>query len=287
MPKAPKKPEFAISASRLKLYEGCSWQYYAKYKLKLPDVSNPGSIRGSIAHKIFECLLRPRHRRHYDLIINSKNVESSPQIVRLIQKLTKSYNLETVDKKGINNYDLIKEMVLVGLGYDFFCERDDKLIGAEVEILIDDKNYKLAGIVDKLAIKDNVYQIYDFKSSQSIEKFDTQALAYILWAKKVKKCDAVAKFIFLRFNDENCIQEYKFSDDILNGFESYLKVMYKYLKNFTEEDAHSHFAYDDGYPPEDGGFKGRLMCGYGKFKGHTKKTGEEYFVCPYKFEVDF
>jgi len=49
-------PKTALSASRIKTVEGCSWLYWCKYKLKLPDASNDGAKRGSICHLIFEHL---------------------------------------------------------------------------------------------------------------------------------------------------------------------------------------------------------------------------------------
>ena len=45
-----------LSASRIKTLQTCSWQYWCKYHLKLPDKSNHGSLRGTICHAIFENL---------------------------------------------------------------------------------------------------------------------------------------------------------------------------------------------------------------------------------------
>ena len=62
------KHESALSASRIKTLQQCSWKYWCNYKLKLPDKSNDGASRGWICHLIFELLGEPRHKKHYDLI---------------------------------------------------------------------------------------------------------------------------------------------------------------------------------------------------------------------------
>ena len=46
-----------LSASRLKTAKTCSYLYWAKYHLKLPDKTNDGAARGSVCHLIFESLL--------------------------------------------------------------------------------------------------------------------------------------------------------------------------------------------------------------------------------------
>ena len=46
----------ALSASRIKKAESCSWSYWATYKLKVPDRGNDGASRGWICHLIFELL---------------------------------------------------------------------------------------------------------------------------------------------------------------------------------------------------------------------------------------
>ena len=45
-----------LSASKIKTAEGCSWLYYTKYVLKLPDISNSGASRGTICHLILKIM---------------------------------------------------------------------------------------------------------------------------------------------------------------------------------------------------------------------------------------
>ena len=60
------EPITTLSASRIKTAESCSWLYWCKYKLKLPDRSNDGARRGSICHLIFELLGEPRRKKYFD-----------------------------------------------------------------------------------------------------------------------------------------------------------------------------------------------------------------------------
>lgn len=288
-PVFPQPRDFYLSASRIKKYEGCSWQYYARYVLKLEEPKNPGSIRGSISHTVFECLLNPRHKPNYTRIIQSNRIKGDKAVERLVQKLIKKEQLEEKDNKDNNNYDLINSMILCGLNFDFYCEKDDILLGAEQEIKIKnkEKGYNLTGFIDKLSIKDGIFHLWDYKSSQNLEDYATQALCYTLWCKKEKNANSRATFLFLRFADGVNTIDYKFSDAEIDGFEIYLSVLQKKLENFTEADGMKHFAYDDGFPKPSEGFSGRSMCGRGHTKGQLKKNGEPMWGCFAKFSSDY
>ena len=86
-----------LSASKIKTAEGCSWLYYTKYVLKLPDISNSGASRGTICHLIFELLLTDRHKKYFeDLCSGKAGVIKNPCIHRLILKNALSYTSEYV-----------------------------------------------------------------------------------------------------------------------------------------------------------------------------------------------
>ena len=134
----------------MKTLETCSWLYYGKYHLNLPDKTNDGAIRGSICHLVFELLLEDKHRSHYDTIIDGKSTEASPAVVRLVIKHLKkqgAYNEE--------NYEMCMDMILVGLKFDFYCEGSD-LGESELKFEIHNKEpeYKIMGFIDKHAIYD-------------------------------------------------------------------------------------------------------------------------------------
>jgi len=235
-----------LSASKIKTFEDCSWIFWSKYHLHLPDTANEGSARGTICHLIFELLLKSRHRKHYDQITKDKSFDNSPVIRKLVEKHLKSYDFETQE-----NYDLIEKMVVVGLNNDFF-EEDGELGEAETSFLIENKKlkYKVRGFIDKHAFHDNTLVIIDYKSSKKKFKGEgltanVQAMMYTLAGRKLKKNIKKIKvrFLFLRF-PRAPVQEVEFSKDEMDGFEIYLSYLSKIIKDFDETDATSNYAAD-------------------------------------------
>ena len=112
-----KKEEKILSASKIKTYQDCSWVFWCKYHLKLPENSNDGARRGSVCHLIFELLLKPKWKKYYDQIIKEDNIWCVPSIKKLVYKTGRSNKLTENDE----NYTLINDMILVGLKTDFFC----------------------------------------------------------------------------------------------------------------------------------------------------------------------
>ena len=68
------KRDVRLSASRISTLKKCSWTYWVKYVLKLPDTTNAGASRGWICHLIFEILGNPRHKKVYDRLLVSKDI---------------------------------------------------------------------------------------------------------------------------------------------------------------------------------------------------------------------
>lgn len=297
MQKKNQKKQVVLSASRLKTLESCSWLYYCKYVLKLPEESNDGARRGSVVHNLFECLLNPRHRKHYDALLTKGTIHGLPVIERFIKWQGKREGISgDLDHKGQNNVKMIDEMIQVGLRYDFFVENGD-LQKAEEEFNYTCENggFTIRGFIDKMAIvkkgRQKALQIWDYKTSA--EKFsgedlecNTQALMYSLYARRVRNMDAVVRFLFLRHPDDP-MQELDFSEQEINGFAKYLAHITEFLKDYDYEKATSNLAGKQPYPKKGEGFKGPLVCGYAKFPGHAKKTGEPYWHCPHKFAYDY
>ena len=72
-------------------------------------------------------------------------------------------------------------------------------------------------------------------------------MMYSLVARKVwPKLKPVVQFLFLKF-PEDPIQELRYQDEQLDGFELYLNELSKLINNFTEEDAKSNFAADQKF----------------------------------------
>ena len=165
--------ETPLSASRIKTAQSCSWLYWCKYKLKLPDKSNDGARRGSICHLVFEVLGAKGRKKYYNKILKSQDVFSVPSIKRLI--------LKHAVREGIDdseNVELMKDMIFNGLSYDFFgrdsgkpteeySEKDFDIIKNDGDI-----KYKIRGFIDKLFLykKKKFAIIRDFKTSKEVFK---------------------------------------------------------------------------------------------------------------------
>lgn len=320
------EPKTPLSASRIKTAQSCSWLYWSKYKLNLPDGSNDGAKRGSICHLIFELLGIAKRKKMYAKIIKSNDVFCIPSVKRLILKHAK---ISEVDDE--ENIALIKEMTLNGLLYDFHGDVVLKPTEAlsekdfEITVVEEDKKYKIKGFIDKLFLykKDKYALIRDFKSSKQVFKGkevsdNLQDYMYSLAVKHLypQYSNRQSEFLFLKFelkdqsHQENpkliWVHENKESDvkaktkdpatgvvrmapitdDDLEGFEYQLTAIQEYLDNFSEQDASGNFAASQPYPA-DNSFGGPLQCGFAKTKGQLKKDGTPMWHCPMKFDFDY
>jgi len=287
-----------LSASRLKTAKTCSWIYWSKYHLKLPDKTNEGSARGTICHLVFECLGNKRHLPTYRKIIKTKDVFVSPSIKRLVYKHAVVLNVSDDD-----NINLIKKMVLAGLEYDFFGAKKGTLAEShseyEFDLHIQDEkqNYCIKGYIDKLFLykKNNTAVIRDFKTSKQLFKGDdeTKNLQDYMYSLAVRHLfpdykKRGSEFLFLKFdlNKEGAMKMKKVSDAKLNKFETELTKSQAYLEKFSLRQAKGSYAADKPRP-KDGSFGGQIVCGFAKFRGQLKKDGNPMWHCVYKFPFDY
>ena len=292
-------PETPLSASRIKTAESCSWLYWCKYKLNLPDKSNDGAKRGSICHLIFEVLGIKKRKKYFNKIIKTQNVFSVPSVKRLI--------LKHAVKEGVDdheNIELMKDMIFNGLTYDFFGHELGKPTKeySEKDFLIVENNgdiqYKIRGFIDKLFLykRKKFAIIRDFKTSKSVFKGkdytdNLQDLMYSLAVKKMfpEYATRVSEFLFLKFDlDENSnnsglVKMKPLDNEELYGFEMQLSEIQRYLDNFSIKHAKSSYAAYKGFP-NDGSFSGKLLCGFAKEKGELKLDGTPKWHCPMKFD---
>ena len=75
-----------LSASKLADLDKCSWIYYCKYILKIPDEANDGSRRGNCVHNLCECLLNKRHIKLYNQIVQAGTITKAPAAEKFIRK---------------------------------------------------------------------------------------------------------------------------------------------------------------------------------------------------------
>jgi len=275
-----------LSASRIKTLENCSWLYWCNYHLKLPQDSNSGAQRGTIVHLVLEVLLSPRRKKYVTKIKKENSIQAVPSIERLVRKHILKESLSEED------YSMCDEMILVGLNNDYLGGRGVKSIDPELEFNIENESprYNIRGFIDKFIEYKNKLEIHDYKSSKQKFKGDEldsniQAMMYTLVAKKLKpELDSLVKFIFLRFPDQP-IQEVKFDEESLDGFEMYLEYVNNIVDNYSERDAVGDFAAEKNIPKK--GFSGPLLCGFAKEPGQLKKNGDPMWHCPYKFAFDY
>jgi hypothetical protein len=255
-----------LSASRVKTLETCSWVYWCKYHLNLPDKSNDGALRGTICHLIFELLVNKRHKAHFTSMMAGGSIKSSPAIDRLIIKHLKKSEIYTDA-----NYQMIDEMILVGLKNDFFGGKGGKLGKPEQEFDLENESpkYKIKGFIDKpiLYDKKKEVKIVDYKSSKYKFRGDDlesnlQAMMYSLASKKIwPGYKPTVEFLFLR-HPKQPLQQLEFTDEQIRGFESYLEHVNVIVNGFSEKDANTNFAVFNK--------KSKWMCGIGSW------------VCPFK-----
>lgn len=284
----PKLEVTPISASRVKTFENCSWLYYSKYLLKVPEPTNEGALKGSICHNIFELLLNPKHKQKYKDIIKADSICGRESVAKLVRKYIVLYKLKQTDEL----FNHLDKMIMVGLKSDFFV-KGGELVKAEYEfnILNEKPFYYIKGFIDKPFIKGSKIIIDDFKSSK--KKFEgediesnLQGLIYSLACKKIwPHLKPEVRFIFLQFPEEP-ILPVTFEEDALKGFEYYLESIQKQLDSFSDKHAYSNFAADQPMP-DTGEFKGKLLCGFNSKPGELKKDGTVKWGCPMKWSFHY
>lgn len=294
-----------LSASKIKTLQSCSWLYWCKYHLKLPEEGNSGSSRGTICHLVFECLGNPRHKHHYKKIIKNNSVWSSAPVKKLIIYHAKKLNIFNKE-----DMELVNEMILNGLSYDFFGQDLGKPTHAisEQEFNIqknkNGKKYNIRGFIDKLFLykKKSLAIIRDFKTSKKVFEGkdledNLQDLMYSLAVQEIypKFLQRKSEFLFLKFslaNDllgekgEGVIRMDPLSEEELEGFEFFLTEIQSLVDSFKEENALLDLAADKDFP-KDGSFSGPLCCGFAKYPGQVKKDGNKMWHCPHKFSYDY
>lgn len=287
-----------LSASKIKTLKSCSWQYWCKYVLKLPDKTNSGALIGDTVHIILECLGLPRHKKHYDLIVKKKNIFASKAIKRMVHK-----HIKRKDLNMESDLENICSMALNGLMYDFFgnkCGTPTEVISEkdfEITVQEEDISYKIKGFIDKLFIYGDhgIVLIRDFKTNK--KKYEgkevTDNLQDYMYTLAIRKLyphlkDIKMEFLFLKqdLNADGVMPMQAKDKYELLGFEHELTGYQKYADSFTEKTAISNMAANQGMP-KDGSFAGKLLCGFAKQPNQIKKDGTPMWYCTYKFGFDY
>lgn len=280
-----------LSPSRVKTLKECSWIYWCKYILGLPEKTNDGAKRGTICHNVFEKLQNYKTRTQYNKIKEKNDVFASPLIKKMI--------LSQASEMGVDddeNLSLIKDMIINGISHDFYGESlgTPTKSYTELEFNIEKNDYKIRGFIDQLFLYEDkkLAVIRDYKSSKKVfsdfEKEDNlQDYFYSLAIRHLfpDYKSRFSEFWFLRFDlkQKGLVKMETIDEDVLDGFEFELAQIQDHLENFSEKDAKSNFAYDQGFPTEDY-FGGKLKCGFATEKNELKKDGTIKYACPFRFD---
>ena len=253
-----------LSASKIKTLDSCSWLFFSKYHLKVPDTTNDGASRGTIVHLIFELLLKPRHKKKYFIKLKKSptSILRIKPLNRLLNKHAKRLNVDDKD-----NMALIYQMLYVGFNHNFYC-KGSKDLKEEEHFEIEGDNFVINGFIDKKAFYKNKIDIWDYKSSKARfnkEEIESnyQALMYSLATFKQDGIIPEVKFLFLRFPDRAEQAAPKLTEEELEGFELFLTELAELLSNYDEDKAHENLAKN--------GYKYRWLCG-------STKPGK--WICP-------
>ncbi len=288
-------PKTRLSSSRIKTFYSCSYLYYAKYVLKLPDSSNEGASIGSVVHLLCEILFDKD--KYFRLVEDIKSSGVFPDGIKRLVKI----KLKKTGFYSDSAFEKALRFLLTALKVDFWIDGAAVIKKPEEEFLIDNEKFQLYGLIDKYGLfqdPDGSWraEIRDMKTSkerftESEMDFSIQALAYLLAVKKthpeVDLLKSTVKFIMLQFPDDP-IQEFKLQNEFqIEGFSTYLENAQISLDSFRYIDRLSNPASKQKYPAEGEGFKGPLMCGRAKEPGQLKKDGTKMWHCVYKFGFDY
>jgi len=172
-----------VSASRLKTFLTCRYQYYCKYVLKLPDESGDKANLGSAIHTILECLERPGKNRR-ELVLGARRTGEVPKnLWRHWLKLRSAYRLpEAFDKDA-------KKLILNGINYAIDLNAKVLQVEGKFDIPIDN-NISLTGFIDKtLLIGSDMVDTQDYKTGvpykEEVCHTDPQGYIYMYAMKKL------------------------------------------------------------------------------------------------------
>jgi len=254
-----------VSASSVKALTQCSLAFYYERVLGLPTKEWPRTIMGTLAHSLFECLRRARHRHHYDAITTvpgKVDWEASPVVARLVRWYKR--------KHGIGD-DLIADlngMLEVGmLLIDYHWTQADLhsvsgvplVYGPEHEFLLKlDDDTQIKGFIDDMAVVGGIMRVRDYKSARN--RFtaselpnNVQAALYQLYIWHAFQLPAEVHFIALRHPPTKRTPQKHLqivppaSPAQLAGLETYVKAIAARVRQFTMEDAMTSPCDDLGF----------------------------------------
>ena len=273
-----------LSYSKIKTLDTCSFLFYCRYILNLPEESNTGAKLGTVLHELVEIL---SNRGKYEkLVTDIKYKTYPPSLNRLIKR-----KLKKQDILNDENFESVQSFLTIAVTHDFWMEGSTES-HTEKEFKISFGKIFLKGFIDKIGIYGDTNNrfaiIRDFKSqknrfTEAEMEYPIQALMYMYAAKKMFPDIILAKsrveFILLRYPEDPLQVVQGYNDDTINGFGYYLEDLVKFLLKFNEAKAKGNYAKNDK--------KKTWLCGFCSKPGELKKNGEKKWHCLYRFPFDY
>ena len=130
-----------LSASKIKTFQTCPLQYYAKYELKLKEPPSKAANLGTAVHEVLELLLK---------------THQMPSIKEICDK----YEVADADR------DLVKKLVVSTLKNNYLDNsKNTHDLEYKFELDIQD-GIKILGYIDRLDINDDIATVIDIKTSK-------------------------------------------------------------------------------------------------------------------------
>lgn len=276
-----------ISKSRIEQYEKCSWAYWCKYHLKIPDHKHQRTMIGTVVHSILENMIHPKRKKIVSSIRKKKDIYSFKPMRRFVNNLARHNDLEFIE------WDLINNLVLTAFSLDFYGGKGGKPRDPEEKFQLhnEDPRYNILGFIDlpidytkKVVIRD--YKCGKNKPNEEEQSWNIQSIIYDLALKKQGETRKIeSEFQYLDHPEDPIVKGTELSEEEMEGFEYVLADYQEKFEKFDESHAYKNFAADS--EPRKGKFEGKLCCGFARFSGQKKKDGNPMYHCAFKFAFEY
>ncbi len=199
------------SHSRISTFENCPLKFKYKYvdKIETEIEQTIEAFMGSLVHdtleKLYVDLKFEKQNTKEDLIkfFNDEWQKNYNENILIVRKDYSADNFRKMGEKYISTF------------FDTHKPFDDAItLDTEKRILIDLDGYKLQGYIDRLAVREDTYEIHDYKTSSSLPlqeylEEDRQLALYSIAIKEGYKDAKRIKLIwhFLAFNKDISIEK--------------------------------------------------------------------------------
>ncbi len=176
------------SITRLNTYRECPYKYKLQYidRIEAPFVQNDNTFLGSMCHAALEWLYRER--------VNGVTHSEEELLAHYNALWDEGYDTERIKHAdGQHTPDFFRlqgETVLSRYYWEFFVNDDTAVLGLETDdtlVLPDGNQFYIR--IDKLAYRDGIYYVCDYKTdsrpkSQETADADEQLAMYALWVRR-------------------------------------------------------------------------------------------------------